>query len=486
MPSRRLGPYEVVARVASGGAGHIFVARQEGSEGFARVVCLKTLMPERAVDPHYVSAFFEEARLAARLNHPNCIQIYDLGQINKVLYISMEFVIGETLAAIMSNAMRHRQPLSPQVAAAVTAAICDGLQHAHQLSDASGQPLQIVHRDVSPPNVMVTFEGIPKVLDFGIAKAITGEDTRTGIVKGKACYMSPEQITGRRVDHRSDIYAAGVILFECLTNERLYPETSPHDIARRMYKSKTPRVRELNPELPKELDEITARALAVDRAKRFSSAQEMSDALNAYLAQAGAAAGRTVLAAHLSDQYGPRGRTRRTLIDALREGVYDEAVILEGLNGRPVLALDLYGDDSPLTVHEYRNPKVLRAENLGTTRVSVPIPPPPIQLVSEEITAPGAWPRASDSGIEVTHLESHIEDPADTFELDAHARSSGMRFVIAPSRPVAAAALREETGRLRRPLKAPLLSPGRTLAALAIGLGVGVGIGVILTFWASR
>src|SRR6267142_5602565 len=190
MPPKKFGKYEVLARLATGGAANIFLARQPGAAGFHKLVCLKTLLPERVTDSDFVAMFLDEARLAARLNHPNCVQIYDLGRVRGSYYISMEYIFGETLWNLLATVTRLRTPLPASHVASILANVCDGLHHAHELKDSNGRPYNLVHRDVSPQNIMITFEGQTKVVDFGIAKAETGRaPTIAGIVKGKFSYM---------------------------------------------------------------------------------------------------------------------------------------------------------------------------------------------------------------------------------------------------------------------------------------------------------
>ncbi len=343
MPPRAFGKYEVLARIATGGAANIFLARQPGAAGFNKLVCLKTLLPERACDADFVAMFLDEARLAARLNHPNCVQIYDLGRVRGVYYISMEYIFGDTLWNLLTTVTKLRTPLPTPHVAAILANACDGLHHAHELKDGQGRAFNLVHRDVSPQNIMVTYEGQTKVVDFGIAKAETGRvPTIAGIVKGKFSYMSPEQITGGAVDRRSDIYSLGIVFFECLASRRLYRGDSPEDIARLILEHRAPRLRDVVPDIPAELDEICARALARHPSKRFQTALEMGDALRDHLDGIRYNQSASSLSKLLEERFGELVSDCRTVFEAALAGTYDEQSLLRSLEARAVRNVDLF------------------------------------------------------------------------------------------------------------------------------------------------
>lgn len=348
MPPRAFGKYEVLARLATGGAANIFLARQPGAAGFHKLVCLKTLLPERASDEDFVAMFLDEARLAARLNHPNCVQIYDLGRVHGVYFISMEYIFGDTLWNLLTTVTKLRTPLPSAHVAAIIANACDGLHHAHELKDGDGRMYNLVHRDVSPQNIMITYEGQTKVVDFGIAKAETGRaPTIAGIVKGKFSYMSPEQITGGSVDRRSDIYSLGIVFFECLASRRLYRGESPEDIARLILEHRAPRLRDVVPDVPPELDEICAKALARHPSKRFQTAVEMGDALRDYLDSIRYNQSASSLAKLLEERFGDAVKRRRVVFEAALAGTYDEQELLKSLEARAVRNVDLFPDGEP-------------------------------------------------------------------------------------------------------------------------------------------
>jgi hypothetical protein len=346
----------VLARLATGGAANIFLARQPGAAGFNKLVCLKTLLPERASDADFVAMFLDEARLAARLNHPNCVQIYDLGRVRGVYYISMEYIFGDTLWNLLTTVTKLRTPLPASHVAAIIASGCDGLHHAHELKDGKGRPYNLVHRDVSPQNIMVTYEGQTKVVDFGIAKAETGRaPTIAGIVKGKFSYMSPEQITGGSVDRRSDIYSLGIVFFECLASRRLYRGDSPEDIARLILEHRAPRLRDVVPDIPAELDEICAKALARHPSKRYQTALEMGDALRDYLDSVRYNQSASSLAKLLEERFGDAVARRRKVFEAALAGTFDEQELVKALEARAVRNLDLFpdGDEPPPAENDF-------------------------------------------------------------------------------------------------------------------------------------
>jgi serine/threonine protein kinase len=222
-PFTQFGKYQILDRIAFGGMAELYRARIQGDEGFQKWVALKKMHAHFSVQPEVVEAFIEEAKLAAFLQHPNIVQIYDFGCMDDAYFIVMEYLQGKDLRTLTTALADRRRPLGLENSLAIAACICSGLEYAHRLTDIGGRPLQIVHRDISPQNIFVTYAGQVKILDFGIAKATDrGATTEAGVLKGKVAYMSPEQAQGKPIDHRSDIFAVGIILYELLTGQRLY------------------------------------------------------------------------------------------------------------------------------------------------------------------------------------------------------------------------------------------------------------------------
>ncbi|MEW5855738.1 MAG: serine/threonine-protein kinase, partial [Myxococcota bacterium] len=282
---QKFGNYELVRRIAQGGMAEVHLARFSGVEGFERWVVIKKMLPELAVRKDFVDMFLDEARLAARFSHPNIVQVYELGQHEGTYYMAMEYIDGPHLGALFAHSLRIKKPLPIPLCALVVARAAEGLHHAHELKDANGVPLQIVHRDVSPQNVLVSRQGDVKVMDFGVAKAITqGTVTRTGVVKGKVSYMAPEQCLADHVDRRTDVFALGIVLYELVTRRRLFRDKSDLVVMQKITQEDVPPPSTVNPRLPKELDDIIMQALQRDPAKRTPDALTLSDQLDSFLA----------------------------------------------------------------------------------------------------------------------------------------------------------------------------------------------------------
>jgi serine/threonine protein kinase len=279
------GRYTLLAKLATGGMAEIFLARQQGSMGFEKLVVIKRILESYAEDPDFVSMFLDEARIASQLSHPGIVQIYDLGEEQGTYFIAMEYLAGESLAMVARTAMQSGEPLPVSFAVKLVADAAGALGYAHAKTDSRGEPLHIVHRDVSPHNLFVTYEGNLKVLDFGIAKAANRATKTVGNqVKGTMAYMSTEQVQGRAVDARADVFALGVVLFEAVTRSRLFQRDEPGAVyAAVVGPDPIPRASERNSEIDAELDDIVAQALERDPDARFQSAQDMQTALESWL-----------------------------------------------------------------------------------------------------------------------------------------------------------------------------------------------------------
>jgi len=281
----RLGRYELLVPLASGGMAQVWVARLAGEHGFARLVAVKTMRPEHAESDAFRRMFLDEARLAARIAHANVVEVLDLGEEGEgIVYLAMTLVEGDSVAGLLRARRKiGARGLPHGIAARVVGDVLAGLHAAHELRDEEGRPLQLVHRDVSPHNVLVGLDGIAKIADFGVAKARSrlADETEAGQVKGKFAYMAPEQLERREVDRRSDVFSTGVVLWEALTGEKLFGGIDLIDTIARIRETSIPDVREVAPDVPSRIAEITAKALERDPARRFASAAEMRDALEA-------------------------------------------------------------------------------------------------------------------------------------------------------------------------------------------------------------
>lgn len=301
--------YELLCELASGGMGTVYIARRAGPEGFQRLVAVKLCHRELAEDPDFVSMFIDEARLAASIHHAHVVSTIDVGLAVDTLFLAMEYVEGASLAALMTAAHRAGQRLPRPVVLRVVADLLAGLSAAHAAEDVHGQPLGIIHRDVSPQNVLVGADGLSRLLDFGVAKAVERRSiTRAGHTKGKAAYMAPEQLRSEALTQRIDVFAAGVVLWECLTGERLFAGRG----GSREVVAPSQRVPVVSPAL----DAVVLRALEARPEDRYGSALEMLHALEA----AEPAARPREVAAVLEDYVGSSLSERRQRVrDALRE-----------------------------------------------------------------------------------------------------------------------------------------------------------------------
>jgi serine/threonine protein kinase len=272
--------YEILAKLATGGMAEIFLARAASAVGLERYVVLKRVLRERASDASFIRMFLDEARLAAQLQHPNIAQVYDIGKLGDSYFFTMEYVHGETVRALLHRSHALRRPIPIGTVLTIGAGAAAGLHHAHERIGLDGKPLGIVHRDVSPSNLMVSYEGHVKVVDFGVAKAAhQSQETRSGTVKGKIAYLSPEQCRGRGVDRRSDLFSLGIVLWEMLTTERLFRQASDFETMAAIVNDPTAPPSSRRPEVPPELDALVLRLLAKTPEERFQSADELLDAI---------------------------------------------------------------------------------------------------------------------------------------------------------------------------------------------------------------
>lgn len=277
---RIIGRYAIYDEIASGGMAVVHIGRLLGQAGFSRTVAIKRLHPQFAKDPTFVSMFLDEARLAVRVQHPNVVAPLDVLVVQGEVLVVMEYVSGDTLARLQRSPANAEQPPSPGV---VTGILCDalyGLHAAHEALGENGQPLHIVHRDVTPQNIMVGLDGIARVLDFGVAKAaMRSQCTTDGMVKGKIAYMAPEQIEAKELDCRTDIFAAGIVAWEALSGQRLFNADQATESIAKILKTKVDPPSKYRHEVTPELDSVILKALKHSRRERFASAREFAMAL---------------------------------------------------------------------------------------------------------------------------------------------------------------------------------------------------------------
>jgi eukaryotic-like serine/threonine-protein kinase len=302
----RLGRYSVLKHLASGGMADVLLGRTDGIEGFERHVVLKRIRPEHARDQRFIRMFLDEARVAANLHHQHIVQVHDIGEAGGEFFIAMEYIHGEDVRTLLSNASKTRAHVPLGVAIAIVSAAAAGLHYAHERRGADKRPLGIVHRDVSPSNILVGYDGSVKVVDFGIAKASMRQETRSGSLKGKISYMSPEQCKGSDVDRRSDVYSLGVVLYELATTTRLFKGENDYLVMDQIVNGRVslPRVR--RPDLPNELSAIIMRAIAPDPERRYFTADELRVALDQFASKGGLTSSTSAIGAFLRKQFGER------------------------------------------------------------------------------------------------------------------------------------------------------------------------------------
>lgn len=317
-----LGRYEILLGVAQGGMARVWAARQHGQRGFSKTVAIKTILPALASDPEFETMFLDEARVASGVHHPNVCEIFDLGEENGVLYLSMEWVNGDSLARILKpgsatpGGPKTPMRINARIAARIVSDASAGLHAAHELCDVDGNRLNVVHRDVSPQNILVSLDGNVKVTDFGVAKALGSahEATMAGQIKGKAAYMAPEQASGGRIDRRSDIFALGIVLYEVTTGQRPFAGENQVSTLQSLMSGRFDPPSALVPGYPRELESIVMRALAMDPMQRFPTADRMRVALEEWLARSGPVVTQTQVAALVRERLGHAIDERRARI----------------------------------------------------------------------------------------------------------------------------------------------------------------------------
>lgn len=300
MTTRAGDRYQFLERLDAGGMAEVYKAIAHSLEGFEKQVAVKRVLPNLAANERFIKMFLDEARLSLFLSHTNIVSVFDVIQSESVYLIVMEFIEGANLKKVMEAARTRQGPMPVPIAVYIGVQICQGLDYAHNMKDPRGNALGIVHRDVSPPNVLLSWTGEVKLTDFGLAKATSQAfKTDPGIVKGKFGYLSPEAANGIEVDRRTDIFAAGIVLWEMLAGRRLFQGSSDYETLQKVRACEIPSLRGINPSVPVELEEIIKRALTGDPEERFQTAQELGRRLSGYLSSTGTAVTAYDVAAYL-------------------------------------------------------------------------------------------------------------------------------------------------------------------------------------------
>jgi eukaryotic-like serine/threonine-protein kinase len=276
----QFGKYQLLRRLGAGGMAEVFLARSAVAQGLAKLLVIKKIHPAFARSKHFVTMFFDEAKIALGLNHPNIVQVFDFGHVGETYYLAMEYVEGVDVLRLLQEGARQGRRVPYGLCAYLVQQISKGLDYAHRKSDDYGEALGIVHRDISPQNVLVSFDGAVKIVDFGIARARDVHEEE-GVVKGKFAYMSPEQARGEAVDRRSDIFSAGIVLFELACARPLFSGKGK-EILDAVKAGAIPRPRDCDPNLPGPLEEIIMRALAYHADDRYQTARDLQNALGRF------------------------------------------------------------------------------------------------------------------------------------------------------------------------------------------------------------
>ena len=334
--------YQVIERIDAGGMAEVFKANSASVHGFQKLVAIKRILPDLTKNQRFIRMFLDEAKVSLFLNHTNCVQVFELGIADGTYFIVMEFVNGTTLKYIIEELAQQGTPMPVEHAVYMCLEICKGLWHAHNKRDQNGQPLNIIHRDISPPNVLVSREGEVKITDFGLAKAQSQvETTDPGVVKGKFGYLSPEAAHGEPIDQRTDVFATGILLWEMLMGRRLFLGRTDYDTLRQVQAAQFTPVSRARRDVPPELDAIIAKALTRHPQDRYTDAREMAEALAQFLFAYGRPVTAFDIAVHVQRAMAKREAVRASHKDSgINEAVQRE---LDGLVAlEEIDDLDLY------------------------------------------------------------------------------------------------------------------------------------------------
>ncbi|MFA6008623.1 MAG: protein kinase [Desulfobacteraceae bacterium] len=279
----KFGKYYLLEKIATGGMAELFRAKLTGAQGFEKLIAIKKILQHLNSEDKLVSSFIDEAKLAALIHHPNIVQVYDFGYMNETYYIAMEYLFGKDLRFTIKRTIEKSTSIDFEISLYIVSQLLSGLDYAHTLKDFSGNPLKIIHRDIGPQNIFITYDGQVKIIDFGIAKAATQDtNTQIGTIKGKVSYMSPEQANGDVVDHRSDIFSAGIVLYELLTLRKMYEGDTFQVLAKARNASFEP-IENINPNFPKAIYGILTKALEKNPDRRYQTAESMLQDIDSFM-----------------------------------------------------------------------------------------------------------------------------------------------------------------------------------------------------------
>jgi len=348
----QVGRYRILSELGRGGMSNVFLAVASGPGGVNKLVVLKALLPDLATEGYALSMFMDEARLAAQLNHPNVVQTYEVGTEGDRHVIVMEYLEGQSLSAAVRRAAAEGNPMPLALQLRITINALDGLHYAHELSGYEGASLQLVHRDISPQNVFVTYDGQVKVLDFGIAKATSASThTAAGVMKGKIAYMAPEQIVGGNVDRRADLYSVGCMLWAAATGVKLWKDTPDVQIMRRAISGDVPTPQSVNPECDDDLNRIVMKALAREPDDRYATATELQHDLEVYVERFGAAAKQKEIARFVSTLFADTRAQLKALVERQLTLIQTDNSSVSRERPRPARGSGTLGGSSSESIH---------------------------------------------------------------------------------------------------------------------------------------
>jgi serine/threonine protein kinase len=407
----RLGRYEIIKHLTSGGMAELLLARAGGLEGFERHVVIKRIRVDRENDQRFIEMFLHEARLAGSLHHHNIVQVYDIGEENGKPYFAMEYVHGEDLRTVLRRLHERAEQMPLQHLVTIMSAVATALHHAHEQRGPNREPLDIVHRDVTPANILVGYDGNVKVVDFGIARAAAKmTETQSGMLAGKAPYLAPEQCTGGSIDRRSDVFAVGTVMFELATVRRLFKGDNEFLTMSSIVKGTVPKPSTFRKDLPPELDEIVLRALAREPAARYQNAGQLHDALETFAIKHGLRTSGTALAAYMKQLFGERPEPWI--------GDYKAPVAAVDFDGLGTGVVAVLSDDEanaiPQSVRLTKSSPIARAlETMSTPRAAVVIPPAtaapvPVAAAGSEATS---LPTSTTPGVAIPRTRTPVPAP---------------------------------------------------------------------------
>ncbi len=394
----RLGRYELIGHLATGGMAEIHLARLAGEAGFEKIVVVKRLLPELVASQAFVAMFLDEGKLVARLDHPNICEVHELGRDGAEYFLAMPYLDGVSVHDLISRPREADRIAELRVACAIIAQACAGLHHAHELRDTDGVPANLVHRDVSPSNLYVTSGGVVKVLDFGVAKVRGATETEVGTIKGKTQYMAPEQLLGEPLDRRADIFALGIVLFELATHQRLFKRASDYLTARAILEEPIARADAVDPAIPVEVADVIAKALSRAPSDRYATTAELGDALVAAMSTHGGLASPSGIAAVVTstDELSAQRTRQAKVVDAARARSSVSSLATGLLPTRSLHAEKTVVDASP------RNKRAARATAILLALTGIAIVAAIAVLVHVMRTPKGAAIHGPDAAVAVT------------------------------------------------------------------------------------